>query len=119
MADITWSNVTDHAAELSTVPYRQRLDLLTYVNSVLQVSLIDGEDGPKTKLTRIYLAAHMATAGAGASTGDDGPITSKKEGDVAITYAVPTTANAPDATAYGNMYLRLINTSALRAPVLL
>lgn len=120
MADIAWSDVVNHAAELSTVDATVQTEILAYVNSVIQVALIDNEAGPKTKLVRIYLAAHFATANASASSGTGGTISSKKEGDVAVTYAVPSSATAgtPDATAYGSMYLRLIGTTALRAPLL-
>lgn len=120
MADIAWADVVNHAAELSGVDGTVQTEILAYVNTVIQVALIDGEAGPKTKLVRIYLAAHMASASASASGGTGGPISSKKEGDVAITYAVPTTTSAAsDSTPYGNMYLRLINTSAIKAPLLL
>ena len=121
MANITWTNVTDHAAELSTVAAAAQTDILAYVNSVVKVSLIDGEAGPKTKLVRIYLAAHFGALNLASSTGVSGAVTSKKEGDVAVTYASATTlAAAPHgSTTYGQMYLTLIGSSALRAPLLL
>ena len=121
MAAITWTNVTDHAAELSTVAAQVQTDILAYVNSVVQVAHIDGETGPKTKLVRIYLAAHFGALNLTSSTGVSGAVTSKKEGDVAATYAnTSALAAAPHgATTYGQMYLLLIGTTALRAPLLL
>lgn len=121
MAAINWAEVVLHAAELSTVGTTVQNEILAYVNSVIQVALIDGEAGPKTKLVRIYLAAHMGTATVAASlaTSAAGAITSRKEGDVAVSYAsTVASATTPDSTAYGQMYLRLIGTTALRAPLL-
>lgn len=122
MAVITWTNVTDHAAELSTVAAQAQTDILAYVNSVIQVALIDGEAGPKTKLVRIYLAAHLGELTiSSSSSSTTGARTSEKEGDVAVTYASTSSlAAAPHgSTSYGQMYLTLIGTSALRTPVLL
>lgn len=123
MANIAWSDVVNHAAELSTVGATAQTEILDYVNTVINVSLIDDEAGPKTKLVRIYLAAHMGTATVAASlaTSAAGAISSRKEGDVAVTYAISasTAAAMPDSTSYGSIYLRLIKTTALKAPVLL
>jgi hypothetical protein len=59
MASITWTNVLEFAPELSDVTTNARVDILALVNDLLPVGEWDGESGPKTKMARIYLAAHF------------------------------------------------------------
>lgn len=121
MADIVWSDVTDHVNALTSTPVNVQTTLLAYVNSRVVVSCFDGEDGPTTKLARIYLAAHFATPTGSGGAGTSGPVSSEKEGDVAVTYASSYSMVTTElgTTSYGLNYLMLVRTSAARSPLLL
>lgn len=119
MADIAWSDVIDHAAELSAVTAGAQANILAFVNAALDVATFDGEAGPRTKLARIYLAAHFATADV-VSTGGAGPLTAESLGDESRSYgSFSLAAGTLASTGYGNSYLALVNTSAARGPILL
>jgi hypothetical protein len=61
----------------------------------------------------LYLTAHLASTTAGGSSGSPGaigPITSRRVGDVAVTYASPASSPSNEnytSTTYGQMYLSL------------
>lgn len=122
MADIAWSNVVDFAPELSGIDADAQTDILAYVNDELDVALFDGESGPKTKLARIYLAAHVATGTlTGSSGGAAGPVTAEAEGGLSRSYGSMSAALSDPAmlalTPYGLRFLGLVNTSAARGPL--
>ncbi len=118
MADITWSDVTNHYASLSTVASGAQDDILAYVNDALSASVFGGEDSATYKLARIYLAAHMgellrrnaATAGA------IGPVTSKTIGatSLSVTYGTGASVGGGSSvlltTPGGSAYLQLLRT---------
>lgn len=116
---ISWSNVVAHAPELSVVSSSAKTDILAYVNESLAVELFDGEDGPKTKLARIYLAAHLG-AGVAVSGGATavGAVTSESAGGLARSYGQALVVDVASfgSTSYGQAYLQLVRSSACRVP---
>jgi hypothetical protein len=120
MASIIWTDVTAHAPELATgVASGAQTDILGFVNASIDPAMLDGETGYRTKLARIFLAAHFGT-GALAATGSTaaGPVTAESADGLSISYGALTAAlNDPGmlgATRYGAWYLGLVNTSAAR-----
>lgn len=115
MADITWTNVTDHAAELSTVGSAARVDILAYVNDALAPGAFGGSSSNAYKLARIYLAAHLGlTSRPGTSGNQAGPVTSESAGGLSRSYAQLASAASDDSastTRYGREYLALCRRS--------
>lgn len=115
MAAIVWSDVTGLAAELATFPAAGQTAILGAVNTLLNVASFDGENGPITKLARMYLAAHLA---ASAALGGTGPLISETEGSLSRGYAIPSGHGAFATTTYGSMYWMLLR-PVVRGPVVL
>lgn len=114
MAAITWTDVTDIAAELASVGTNARTKILAFVNEALDETLFaNGEADSRLHLARIYLAAHFgsgALAGSG-SSGPAGPITSESAGGLSRSYgsmAAAVAGGLVSGTWYGNQYLALI-----------
>ena len=116
MAAITWKDVSEHAPELadSAVTRRAQVDLLAYVNTTVNIALLDGEDGVKTKLARVYLAAHIATMEK--RKGVSGALTSQTAGPLSKSYAVMQwlTPSELSLTSYGLNYLGIVRRSGAR-----
>jgi hypothetical protein len=119
MAAIVWSDVTDLVSEMSSVPLAAQPIILSLVNSYLAVDKWGGEDAPKLKTARIYLAAHLGTfARPGAAGAGAGPVISESEDDVSRAYA---SFNLPgldvdplyDTTPYGRAYRWLMRSNPL------
>lgn len=131
MAAITWSDVTTIAApELSGLAVAAQTAILVWVNAAFDVTVFDGEDGAKTKLARVYLAAHIGTlilptSAGGSGGGVSGPVSSESAGGLSRSYAVAvassggTTAENLSRTGYGQLLLLLINTSGARSPIVI
>lgn len=121
MAAILWSHVTDHAPELAGVAIDAQTDYLALANTFLNVSMLDGEDGPRTKLARIYLAAHFATLDRMRGTSTAGPVVSESRGGLSRSYANLTQMSVASGlfgqTTYGQNYATLVRTSRARFPV--
>ena len=121
MAGIVWADVVALATELSTIDGAARVFILEYVNGPgMDPDSFDGEDGPTTRLARIYLAAHMgAGIGKGAAGAAGGPVTSESMGGLSRSYSVGSVAASADSTgstAYGRMYEALVKNSLARLP---
>lgn len=120
MAAITWDNVTDHAPELSTVDSDAQDDILAYVNTVLAVVKFGGEDSPRTKLARIYLAAHFASLASLGGSGSSGPVIEEEVGDIRRRYAEIGGSSETGAdfnrTTYGQSFLAIVRASSARGP---
>lgn len=115
MSAISWTDVLVHAAELSSVDEDARTDILAHVNSTLNVSVFGGEESPKLKLARIYLAAHMATLQLlGGSSGD---IQSESVGGVSYTYGAAAASSDFNSTSYGKQYSAIVRNSVARFPL--
>lgn len=115
MASIVWADVVNHAAELSSVDTDAQTDILAHVNTTLDVRVFGGEDSPKLKLARIYLAAHMATLQTlGGSSGD---IQSESVGGVSYSYGAAADASDFSSTSYGKQYSALVRNSIARFPL--
>ena len=115
MADISWSDVTAIAPEMSTVSSGAQTMILAYVNNVLNVSEFGGESAPTLKLARVYLAAHRGAASLGG--GGAGPITSESMGGLSRSYGAGVTTDRLDSSPYGREYLSLVNMSSARSPI--
>lgn len=112
MAAITWADVVAHAAELSTFPVAAQNDILAWVNTHLNVTLFGGEDAAKTKLARVYLAAHTATMDK--RGGAAGPVVSSSAGGLSRSFASPPSGSDLEATSYGSQYKMLLRTTVAR-----
>ncbi len=119
--EITWLDVTAVAADLASVPVAAQTDILDHVNTTLQVDLFGGEESPKLRLARIYLAAHHGTVAVRSDTA--GPVQSESEEGVSVTYGggVSIVGSDPllDSTRWGQAFRQLCRTGAPRAPIVL
>lgn len=115
MASITWTDVTDHVAAMSSVGTNARTNILAHVNTCLVVDEFGGESAAKLKLARIYLAAHFGEVEL--SRGAGGTVISESAGGLSRTYAAPFQATSElGLTAWGRQFLALVRTSPSRAP---
>lgn len=119
MAAVTWANVLDFAPGLSTVAVGAQNAILAYVNTTLQVEAYGGEDGAKTRLARIYLAAHsgeiLKRQGiGGAITGEDVGADS-----IHFSYTAPLKGaiESLETTSWGLEFQRLTNSTYARLPM--
>lgn len=109
---IAWSDVLSLPGanvEMVNVPAGGQTIILNVVNSILDVSMFDGEDGPITKAARCYLAAHFAALG---KLGTGGPLTAEGDGRLSRSYAVPNGRSEYMVTSYGRAYWQLIGSKA-------
>lgn len=116
MAAIVWADVTERAPELAAVGLLAQTDYLAFVNVELNVTMFGGEDAPKLKSARIYLAAHMATLDRQRGSAIAGPVISESRGGLSRSYAnmlLPGSGGGLWAqTTYGQLYYALVRTSA-------
>lgn len=121
MTAIVWTDVTAHAAELADVGLAAQADYLSLANTFLNVSMLDGEDGARTKMARIYIAAHFATLDRLRGTSVAGPVVSESRGGLSRSYANLTQMSVASGlfgqTTYGQNYATLVRTSRTRWPV--
>jgi len=115
MAAITWPDVTAAAPELATTAAQTQTDVLAFVIVALNVALYDGETGPRTRLARIYLAAHLATL---PRLGAGGPLVSESVESLSRSYAAPMSKSKLATTSYGAAFLAL-SPPAARGPQVL
>lgn len=111
MADIAWTDVTAFAAGLSAVDVLAQTDILAHVNVVLDVEMFGGEDAPKTRLARIYLAAHMGSSISQAASGASGPVIEQKMGQSSLKFASAASGQGLASTAWGRLYEQLSDTT--------
>lgn len=117
MAPITWDHVVDHAAELSSVDVEAKVDILAHVNDTIATEFFGGEDAARTKMARVYLAAHMGSIAKSRGSTSTGAVTAESAGGLSRSYSVVTTALEDlDATSYGRSYAGLVKRSAARVP---
>ncbi len=119
MAAITWTDVTNHASELTSVAVAAQTDILAHVNTAFTVDELDGESGPMTKLARIYLAAHLGTLSTQGGAAAAGPVIEEEVGDVRRRFADLTTSatlTTYEGSSYGKLLNELLRRSAARAP---
>lgn len=119
---IDWAVVVAFAPGLSTVDTEERASILAWANTALNVDVFDGEDGPTTRLARIYLAAHAGTMNVQATSGAGGPLTMRSAGGVTEQWATPAGGvvfDGLDSTPYGKQFRGLLRMSAARGPFVL
>ncbi len=112
--DLSWTTVIAFNSRFSTTATTMRTTILAYVN---RIAPCDWDDETIT-MARIYLAMHYAQSTADGSSGAAGTVISKSAGGIAKSYAAPSASSDPSLgnTAYGRMYLTIINASPSRAP---
>lgn|SRR5512139_287580 len=116
MAPIAWSDVVAVSSVLSAVDPLQQAELLAVVNGEMNTFLFGGEDAARTKLARIYFAAHFASLpGAGASAAA-GPVVSESRGGLSRAYQAiggggGSGSDNWDDTQWGRRYKTLLSTS--------
>lgn len=120
MAPITWADVTSYATTLTTVDPVQQADLLALVNRGFS-AVFDGEDGPKTRLARIYVAAHFAALPGAGEQRAAGPVVSESRGGLSRSYQAISAGGGADSdtwndTQWGRRYLQLLLGSKARWP---
>jgi len=109
MASITWSDVTDYAAELSTVAVGVQTDILALANGYLKVDCFGGESGIKLKIARINIAAHFGLT-LGTTNGAHGQVLSEELGDMKRQYGKQAMFADSEfgSTKYGRAYLTIL-----------
>lgn len=121
MAIIAWSDVTARAPELAAVSAEAQTDYITMANDFVNVNMFDGEDGPRTKSARIYVAAHFATLDRLRGNPIAGPVIAESRGGLSRSYANLTQMSLASGlfgqTTYGQNYATLVRTSRARFPV--
>lgn len=117
MAAIVWTDVTDHATELSTIVVDAQTTILAYVNAstTIEPTLFDGEASARLKLARIFLAAHFATYTPMGASGAAGPVTAETAGRISRSYASGMTSAALATTTYGQAFDDILKSSGARA----
>lgn len=121
MASIVWADVEAHFSDLASVGVAAQTDILAHVNVALDVSCFGGETHAKTKLARIYLAAHTGLANL-SSLLASGAIVEETVGDLSRKYGVAVTgATGSDyaTTGPGRLFRQLVRSSKARVPLVL
>lgn len=118
MAPIAWADVVAVSSTLDAVTAAQQADLLTLVNGSF-ADVFDGEDGIRTRLARIYYAAHLASLpGAGAQRAA-GPVTSESRGGLSRSYQAISAGSMGGSlalTQWGQRFSEMLNGSKARWP---
>lgn len=108
--------------------YRARIPAHAHLSDdVVRVALADAvavHAGPNVwggayTLAMVFYAAHLLerTPGVGSALADAaGPVTSKKDGDLAVSYGAPTGDALLETTVYGQRYLELRRSRVATAP---
>lgn len=119
MAAIIWTDVVAVAPELEELDEAATTMILDHVNTVLNTRAFGGEESPRLKLARVYLAAHMAS-GLGVA-GGGGEVTSESMGGLSRSYVDGSSALGGDIseTGYGRQYLMIVNQSIGRGPIVI
>ncbi len=127
MAAITWVDVVGvpgnpgPAPELASVGTAAQELYLALANDFVNVAMFDGEDGGRTKLARVYIAAHFATLDKLRGTSIAGPVISESRGGLSRSYANLTQMSMASGlfgqTTYGQNYATLVRTSRARFPI--
>lgn len=114
---ITWNDVVAHEPDLAgtVVSPAAQMDILDHVNNSLAVNEFGGDDDPRLRLARIYLAAHMGTV---VVSGSRGPVISQTVGPISQSFAAATAGEDSmySSTSWGRMYLQIVRTSVARIP---
>ena len=120
MAAIIFADVLAFAPELESLAPAAQVMILEHVNADLDVDQFDGEDGPTTKLARVYLAAHMGTLARPGRGAAAGPVASQSAGGLSKSYATMAGDYAAfSTTMFGRQYLELARCSFARLPVVI
>lgn len=109
MAAVTWADIVAVSSPLSAVTLQQQTDLLAWVNKSF-AEVFDGEDGIKTRLARIYAAAHMASLPGSGEQRPGGAVVSESRGGLSRSYSAPPVQSGDwwALTQWGQRYLLLL-----------
>lgn len=115
MAAITWANVVKFVPSLSTVDAEVQNALLAHVNILLDVNRWGGEESPKLRLGRIYVAAHFATLAVKGASGLNGagPLASSTASKLSRSWSQVNVAvyGTWATTTWGQLYWSLVRTT--------
>ena len=119
MAAIAWSDVVALAPELANTNALTQTDVLNYVNGgggtglsgglLLNLTLYDGEAGMRTRLARIYLAAHFASM---PRLGSGGPLIGESAAGLSRQYGLMLDKSKLALTGYGQAFLAMMPPAA-------
>jgi hypothetical protein len=116
---VTWPNVVDFAATLSTVAVGAQTAILAYVNGTLEPDVYGGEDSARLRMARIYLAAHMGELLKRQGIG--GAITNETVGaeSISFSYTAPLKGaiESLETTSWGLEFQRITNSTRARLPM--
>ncbi len=113
MSAIVWADVVAVSSPLAATVLAVQTDLLTLVNTGFGAfpQIFDGEDGIKTRLARIYVAAHFASLPGAGEQRPAGPVTSQTRGGLSQSYQALSAGSRNDTwndTQWGRRYLQLL-----------
>lgn len=108
---IAWSDVRLIAPKLA-IDDPSQVDILEYVHSVPVERWLGGEESPRTRLARMYLAAHFATSN---KIGNGGMLASESADGLSRTYFAPPVGWFLASTGFGRNFLAIIKASPARA----
>lgn len=91
----------DIAPETNDVTAAKRSRVISYAEAQ-----VDFGQGTVYELAVAYLAAHILTISG--RSGTSGPVASKNEGDLSISYAATSNLEGLKSTSYGMEYLRMV-----------
>jgi hypothetical protein len=117
MAPVAWPDVVAYSSPLAAVNITVQTDLLAWVNKSFS-AVFDGEDGVKTRLARIYAAAHMASLPGAGEQRPGGAVVAESRGGLSRSYAPPPVMNSNwwALTQWGQRYLLLLDGSKAMWP---
>ncbi len=103
---IVWSDVSDFAPELASLPTAQQDSIL----ASLPLQMSEDVWGTQLDLGAVYLAAHLGTVAKRKGAG--GAVQSQSVGQVSRSFAAGAGASPFASTAYGMLYENLMMTLA-------
>lgn len=119
MAAIVWTDVVALAPELANTAASAQTAILDFVNGgtvtgtsgplLLNLSLYDGEAGFRTRLSRLYLAAHFASM---PKLGAGGPLIGESADGLSRQYGLLMAKSKLALTAYGQAFLAMMPPAA-------
>lgn len=115
MAAIVWPDVTVVDASLASTAAPLQLVILDLVHELVNVRVFGGEDGKRTKMVRVLLAAHFAKVFGQIGAGEvAGPVTSRSMGGISKSMATAAmTDDGLSRTGHGQLYRMIVKFAPL------
>lgn len=121
MAPIVWLDVSTVSSPLAAAALGVQTDILALVNTGFPSlpEVLDGEDGIKTRLARIYIAAHFASLPGAGDQRPAGAVLSESRGGLSRSFQGPATPGGDiiwNDTQWGRRYLQILRGSRAAWP---